>query len=260
MDLIDRYIRKLEEIRNASNWSSLEYVGVDEEEELRRQKERYKIGVGLFNNLLIPEDYDLVSFLFDQEINLRKSKVKNQEADVLYLYAYFLSRFKKIDDVWKFVDAKYIDFDTVIGFDTNYFFTFGLIEIYHLATNTDHKKRDLLVKAIGKRREDTFYDADEFQKWEEGRVEYYDFVKPIKNSLNFYRIFDEKYLFKTEFKKWMKKIDLDDKRMSYKCIHLAKYAEDKEALITSIETYLRYDKEGFLHDKFRRELEQLRKE
>lgn len=260
MKTIDHYISQYKEIRESKDWSAYKFEGINDEEEIEKQKMRYKIGVGLFNELKIPDDYEFVSFLFDQETKLRKSEIENQEPDVLYLYAYFLSRFKNIDDIWKFLDVKYIDFDSEIGFDTNYFLTFKVSDVSKLLKETNHKKKDLLIKTLGIEKEDINFDEEEFQRWEHGKVEYYDFVKPVKRPLKFYRLFEEKELFKSELKRWIEENELDDRNASYELIHFAEYAEDKELLIKALESYLRFDEQGFLHDKFSRELEELKNE
>lgn len=263
MSLIDQYITKYETFRDSNTWDSLKFDNQGGETEIAKQIERYKLGVGLFNKLNLNEDYEFVSFMFDQELQLRKSNIENQNPDVLYLYAFFLSRFKQIEDVWKFLEAKYIDFDSGIGFDTYYFMTFGIDEIYSYASKTQNTKRELLIKTIGTKKEDIHYDQEEFYRWEKGKYEYYDFVKPIKRPLNFYRLFNHKDLYKAEFTNWIKTVDLTNRRTAYDCIHMAEYAEDKETLIKALQNYLKHDKEGVLHvlnEQFKRRLIELTKE
>lgn len=255
--IIDDYIEKYQNFRDSNNWESLRFTGLNQEEEINKQIERYKLGVGIFNELNLSQDYDLISFLFDQEVQLRKSKVQNQNPDVLYLYAFFLSRFKNIEDVWRFLDVKYIDFDSGVGFDTYYFMRFGVNEIYEYVNETKNAKKELLIKTIGTKKEDILFDPEEFERWEQGKVEYYDFVKPISRPLNFYRLFDHKELYKIEFTKWVKMADLTDRRTAYDCIHMAEYAEDKETLIEALRNYLEHDKEGVLHDQFKKRLSEL---
>jgi hypothetical protein len=258
MNLIDQYINNYEIFRELNTWDSLKFDIDGGESEIAKQIKRYKLGVGLFNKLNLKEDYDFVSFMFDQELQLRKSNIGNQNPDVLYLYAFFLSRFKQIEDVWKFVEAKYIDFDSGIGFDTHYLLTFGIDEIYSYASTTQNDKKELLIRTIGNKKEDIHYDQNEFERWEKGKYEYYDFVKPIKRPLNFYQLFDHKEFYKDEFKEWLKGNEINDERNAYDCIHMAEYADDKETLTKAIEIYLKHNKEGFLHDKFKNRLSELK--
>jgi hypothetical protein len=260
MRLIDQYINNYETFRKSNNWDSLKFDNEGGESEINKQNERYKLGVGLFNDLNLNEDYEFVSFMFDQELQLRKSNIENQNPDVLDLYAFFLSRFKQIEDVWKFLEAKYIDFDSRIGFDTYYFITFGIDEIYRYASETQNEKKDLLVKTIGTKKEDIHYDQEEFEHWEKGKYEYFDFVKPIKRPLNFYQLFNHKEIYKEEFAEWLKVNEFNDERSAYDCIHMAEYAEDKETLIKAIQIYLKHNKEGFLHDTFKKRLTELTNE
>ena len=255
-NLIDQYIFDYRSFRRLNKWETLEFKNEDGNIEISKQIKRYKLGVGLFNDFDIDTDYEFVSFIFNQELQLRKSEIKNQNTDVLYLYAFFLSKFKRIEDVWKFVDAKSIDFDSSIGFDTYYFMTFGVDEIYDYVNKTDNNKKELLIKFIGTKKEDILFDQEEFENWEKGKYDYYDFVKPIKRPLSFYRIFDHKELYKVEFLNWVKAVDLTNFRMAYDCICMAEYAENKEVLIRAIKYYLKHDN-AVLRNQFEKKLEKL---
>lgn len=149
MNIIDEYINTYLKFRNSNNWESLRYENQDKEVEIEKQLERYKLGVGLFNTVSVDEDYEFVTFMFDQELKLHKSKIGRHRPDVLYMYAFLLSRLGQIEDVWKFLEAKYFDFDSRIGFDTYYFMTFGIDEIYNYAAKTKHDNKELLLKTIG---------------------------------------------------------------------------------------------------------------
>jgi len=260
MNLIDQYISNYESFRNSNNWESLKFENQSKEIEIEKQTKRFKLGVGLFNKLNVNKDYEFVSFMFDQELALHKSKIGRHNPDVLYMYAFFLSRFSQIEDVWKFLEAKYIDFDSGIGFDTYYFMTFGIDEIYNYVTKTENVKKELLIKTIGTKKEDINYDQEEFERWSKGKYEYYDFVKPIKRPMSFYKLFNHKDLYKQEFANWIKVNEFRDERSAYDVIHMAEYAEDKETLIMAIQHYLRHNKVGYLHDKFKKRLSELTNE
>lgn len=257
MSIIDEYISNYESFRKSNNWESLKFDNEGKEVEIEKQLKRYKLGVGLFNKLNINEDYDYVSFMFDQELKLHKSKIGRHKPNVLYMYAFLLSRFRQIEDVWKFLEAKYIDFDSGIGFDTYYFMTLGVDEIYDYAASTQNEKKELLIKTIGTKKDDIVFDQDEFERWEKGKYDYYDFVKPIKRPMSFYQLFNHKELYKKEFAEWVKENDFKDQRSAYDCIHMAEYAEDKETLIKAIQNYLKHDTDGYLHDKFEKRLNEL---
>lgn len=257
MSIIDQYIFEYETFRNSNNWNSLEFNNENREIEIEKQLKRYKLGVGLFNVLNLNEDYEYVSFMFDQELKLHKSEIGRHKPDVLYMYAFLLSKFGQIEDVWKFLEAKYIDFDSGIGFDTYYFMTFGIDEIYNYVSKTQNEKKELLIKTIGTKKEDIHFDQEEFERWEKGKYEYYDFVKPIKRPMSFYQLFEHKELYKQEFSEWVKVNEFKDQRSAYDCIHMAEYAEDKQTLIKAIQNYLKHDKEGFLHDKFKKRLSEI---
>ena len=255
-NLIDNYISDYRSFRKLNNWEALKFENENGKNEISKQLKRYKLGVGLFNDFDIDKDYEFVSFMFNQELQLRKTEIKNQDTDVLYLYAFFLSKFKRIEDVWKFVDAKSIDFDSSIGFDTYYFMTFGVDEIYDYINKIDNGKKESLIQFIGTKKEDILFDQEEFENWEKSKYWYYDFVKPIKRPLGFYRLFDHKDLYKVEFLDWVNTVDLTDFRVAYDCIYMAEYAENREILILALKHYLKHDN-AVLRNRFEKRLEEL---
>ncbi|MEM7572742.1 MAG: hypothetical protein AAF433_07570 [Bacteroidota bacterium] len=91
------------------------------------QNNRLRLLIGLFNRQLGDADYDIASRLFNDETELRrmissKDDYENYDVDVWYLSSYLLAKHRKSQDFVPFLTAKYIDFDSMIGFDEEHLF------------------------------------------------------------------------------------------------------------------------------------------
>lgn len=97
----------------------------------RNQIKRNRILIALYNDCQ-PTDYEIVDSIFNEEKKLRKSdwEIENYDVEVLYLSAFILTKFNEVEDIWKFIDSKTIDFDSSIGFDTEYLLSFGVSRVY----------------------------------------------------------------------------------------------------------------------------------
>src|SRR5688500_14039469 len=126
MNLEQKYKDELALLRNDLNL--LPNYSIDlAQDNNRNQIKRNRILIGLYNDCR-PSDHKIADFFFDEEKRLRASglQVENYEVEVLYLSAFILTKFDQVSDIWKFIESKTTDFDSSIGFDTEYLLSFGV--------------------------------------------------------------------------------------------------------------------------------------
>ncbi len=161
------------------------------------QIERNKVLIALYNDIKT-SDYDIVNFIFIEEKELRQSNktIDNYDVEVLYLAAYLLTKFNKTDDIWKFLDSKETDFDSSIGFDTEYLFSFGVDNVLEYLKQSDNPNKERLIELVTEDNSNPFHSQEEINEWKNYKQHYFAvFEFPIKDEVDFaFQAKEYKYL------------------------------------------------------------------
>ncbi|WP_054850856.1 hypothetical protein [Olleya sp. ITB9] len=186
MNLEKIYRDELEKLR--SDKTLLDSYSIDSaKDNNKNQIRRNRILIGLYNDCQ-NADYDIAKFLFNEEKKLRKSNqvVEEYEVEVLYLAAFILTKFDKVEDIWSFIDSKTTDFDSSIGFDTEYLLSFGIVKVKKYLTETDHPNKELALKITGINNDPPPYSQKEIDNWKQFKHEYFLVFKfSIKDEVDF---------------------------------------------------------------------------
>ena len=186
MNLENVYREELEKLRNDLSLLS-GYAIESAKDKNRNQIKRNRILIGLYNDCQ-PSDYEIADFLFNEEKDLRKSDISGDEYDfeVLYLAAFILTKFDKVEDIWKFIDSKTTDFASSIGFDTKYLLSFGIDKVSKYLNDCDHPNKEIALKLTRINNETTSYSQEEIDDWKHWKHEYFlVFEFPIKDIVDF---------------------------------------------------------------------------
>lgn len=219
---IQKYIDKLNKLRN--DVAAFEEYRFHYDPKLEKdinQQKRYLIGIGLFNDLKIPEDYKLVKRLLAEEIKHRNSNANDYEYEVIYMYFYLISEFKQLDDIWEFAKFKFngtMDADT--GFETIHFLAYGKENLKAYLDQSNHElKGKILKKVFGKNE----YSDEDGTLYRESMIAYFDFKSPINNPLKFYKLLGDKKSFQEAYDQWKSNSDLSFPNYAYKNIEHIEY-------------------------------------
>jgi hypothetical protein len=87
-------------------------------------------------------DEELIKFLFEQEILDRYNDPFQGGSEVLRRTAFFLTEFKKPDNVWLFLAAKTANFDTHCGFDYEYILSAGIDKTFDYIQKNEHPLKE----------------------------------------------------------------------------------------------------------------------
>lgn len=85
------------------------------------EKLRYSILLSLQYDLK-DNDEELVRFLFEQEVVARENDSFQGIGNALWLGAFLLSKYRKVEDIPLFYRAKFANFDTSCGFDREFIY------------------------------------------------------------------------------------------------------------------------------------------
>ena len=161
------------------------------------QIERNKVLIALYNDIKT-SDYDIVNFIFIEQKKLRQSNktIDNYDVEVLYLAAYLLTKFNKTDDIWKFLDSKETDFDSSIGFDTEYLFSFGVDNVLEYLKQSNNPNKERLIELVTEDNSNPFHSQEEINEWKNYKQHYFAvFEFPIKDEVDFaFQAKEYKYL------------------------------------------------------------------
>ncbi|MCI4670336.1 MAG: hypothetical protein MRZ79_19520 [Bacteroidia bacterium] len=128
----------------------------------------------LIKDLRIEEDYELVKYLFKQELILRKrlSPVYPEGYDktLIYLGAFLLVKFRQVEDLWRFVELKSLDENSDKEFDLEHLLALGIDKVYNLMAKTDNPLQFKAARLIGKRPENAPFTEEQLRKWEESKA------------------------------------------------------------------------------------------
>ena len=186
MNVEQRYKEELDNLRK--NPESLNLYSIDAaKDNNRNQINRNRILIALYNDCQ-ENDYKIADYLFYEEKKLRQSArdVDDYEVDVLYLAAFILTKFDHVEDIWKFIDSKMTDYDSSIGFDTEYLLAFGLKNVFDYLNHTDHPNKRNVIKLIGESVEQCKYTQNEINDWKKNKHDYFCVFKfPINDYVDF---------------------------------------------------------------------------
>lgn len=122
------------------------------------QRKRLKLLIALYNHST-PSDYQIARFLFEEEKTLRQSsrlEIEDGDVDILYLAAYILSTYKKLENIGLFIETKLTDFDSEIGFDSEFLFTPGIQTVLNYIRYSNHQLNHEILKCY----QDLNYDGN----------------------------------------------------------------------------------------------------
>ncbi len=199
--LLEKYIKKLNEIRNDKNLlNNLKFSTNDS-----NHFERLKLNLALFNDFK-KTDYWIAKYLFEQEVNWRKSKkyYENGEVDNLYFSAFLVSRYQQPEMVIKFFEAKMIDFDCIFGFDGEYLLSNGKEKTYKFLSNSEYELKEKIYKYIGNSVENCEYEDEDLKDWKDFKYQYFEiYILPIEDEMWFLYQIREQKLMENNFKSWI---------------------------------------------------------
>lgn len=185
MKLEEKYRNNLNDLRH--NLGLLSNFSIDSAKNKNwNQINRNRILIALYNDWK-SSDYEIVDFIFNEEKKLRQSNLEfeNYEVDVLYLAAFILTKFNKIEDIWKFIDSKTTDFDSSIGFDTEYLLSFGVNRVINYLKE-DQNSKSKLTDLVNINLLESNYTQEEIDVWKIFKHQYFAvFEFPIKDEIDF---------------------------------------------------------------------------
>ncbi|MBK8193812.1 MAG: hypothetical protein IPK76_11640 [Lewinellaceae bacterium] len=256
--IINRYIEDLRRLReNEGELERYEFKlsldGTKDENQLNRQR----IGVGLLNDLKIPDDYDIVKRLIKEETRHRLSSTENYEHEVIYLYYYLLSQFGVIEDIWDFAKLKFdgtMDADS--GFETGFFLTYGKERLKKILQDSPNKLSNKIYKNIFV--EETAFSDDDGQGYKEQQKSYFGLVLPLKDAPSNYLWIREKEGFKESFRKWKESTDLSNEWNAYEYIRFSEYLGDEIEIEKAMVNLVNVSPKSWSAEKYRTQLSRKR--
>lgn len=259
MNLEKIYRDELEKLR--SDGTLLDSYSIDSaKDNNRNQIRRNRILIGLYNDCQ-NSDYEIAKFLYNEEKELRKSDqvVEEYEVEVLYLAAFILTKFDKVEDIWSFIDSKTTDFDSSIGFDTEYLLSFGIDKVKKYLTTTDHPNKELALKLTGVNNEPLPYSQKEIDDWKRFKYEYFlVFEFPIKDEVDFaFQVKEYAYL-KELLPSWLTNKDNWSENQTLTCIAIGRILEIDEFHLDSLKHYVETFKNSVRIEMYKKDIAQLK--
>ena len=251
--IIDKYIDELQQLRkDPLKLSSYSFILDPLTHEDINQEKRYLLGVGLFNDLHIDKDYELVRSLLDEEIKQRNAGTANYNKDVIHMYFYFLSQFKNINDIWTFAEFKYGGtFKDEFSFDTGFFLVYGKEKLKTYLKKSDHRLKEKVYQSVFGHAKYSNIDGIFYQKTQ---IRYFGFKIPIPNPLEFYQTLKEWDLYAMEYQKWTEDNDITDPQIAYDNIQYAGFLKDDRKREEAILNYYFSVPDGWLANEYLKEL------
>ncbi|KNY26906.1 hypothetical protein [Pseudobacteroides cellulosolvens] len=113
--------KNLDKIRGSKDmWKEFEYSDPD-----INYMKRYALAIALqYDNR--QEDKELIKFLMENEVESRINDPYQGVGDSLNLISYLLAKFKEVENVWLFDKAKSANFDTALGYNSEFIFSAGV--------------------------------------------------------------------------------------------------------------------------------------
>jgi len=200
MTITKTYQQTLDQIRQ--NSALLDQYRFDRDASDSKHFDRLRLNIAMYNDLR-QTDFEIAKFLFEQEKEWRKVVV-DEGVDNLYFSAFLLSLFNNPAVVWQFLETKYIDFDSSIGFDGQFLLAAGIETTYQYLETVDHPDKERLLKYIGQNAQSCFYTQKEIDDWKANKIDYFqDYQYPIENEIDFFYLTNEKQLFLEALPGWI---------------------------------------------------------
>lgn len=242
-ELINKYISELNTLRITEDYSKYN-IKIESNEDIN-QINRYRIGVGLFNNLNTKADYQIVKHLLSEQISCMKLNPGNFDHEIIYMYFYFISEFKNIEDIWDYAHLKFSgDMDSDIGFDTEFFLVYGKENLKTYLNSSNHKLRDKVYSKIFS--DENYFSDNSAEEYKINIISFFGFKRPIANPLHFCKILNEKECFLNEFKNYKNQLDLTNFRNTYDYVNYAKFTEDKSEICEALNKFIEYHPENWI--------------
>jgi hypothetical protein len=260
LNLEEAYKIRLKQLRE--NPELLRDISIESsKDENYNQITRNKVLIALYNDIK-PDDYEIVNFIFKEENTLRKSNliVVEYEVEVLYLSAYLLTKFDLIEDIWKFFDSKTTDFDSTIGFDTEYLLSYGVNEVINYLKNNSNPNAKKLIELISDENLNLVYNQEDIETWKRFKYEYFLVYKfPIKDEVDFSFQAKEYEHLKTLLPNWLdKKIEWTEYQ-NLTSIGIGRQLNLDEFLLESLINYNRKFRNSFRIDMHKKEIKMIEK-
>jgi len=229
-ELINSYKNDLVALRETGDYSKYVVKIINDIDE--NQINRYRLGAALFNHLNIEKDYIIVSIILNEQLKSGESQPNNWDHEILYMYFYFISRFSILEDIWKYAELKFSDWDSDTGFDTEFFLTYGKDKLMLYLSNIAHPLKERLIDRIN-----SFEDSDA-QSYEINKISFFGFKLPIENELHACQTLQERELFKLKFSKYKDNLDLTNFRKAYDYVNYAKYTLDNKEIKIALTKFI----------------------
>jgi hypothetical protein len=256
--IINRYIEDLRRLReNEGELERYEFkLSIDETKD-ENQLNRQRIGVGLLNDLKIPDDYNIVKKLTNEETKHRLSNTENYEYEVIYLYYFLLSQFEVIEDIWDFAELKFdgtMDADS--GFETGFFLTYGKENLRKFLQKSSHILRDKIYKKVFT--DETAFSDDDGQGYKEQQKAYFGLNKPLKDEPGDYLWIREKDGFEESFRKWKESTDLSNEWNAHEYVRLSEYLGDETEIEKAKINLVNSSPKSWSAEKYKKQLRRKR--
>ncbi len=252
--IINSYIEDLQRLRESEvEFERYDFKLSEDGKKDENQLNRQRIGVGLLNDLKIPNDYNIVKRLIREETRHKLSNTENYDYEVIYLYYYLLSQFGVIEDVWSFAALKFdgtMDADS--GFETGFFLTYGKDNLRRFLQETPHNLRDKIYRKIFS--DETAFSDSDGQAYKEQQRAYFGFIKPLKDEPAKYLWLREKDGFEESFRKWKKNTDLTNEWNALDYVRFSEYFGDENEIEKAITNLVKTNPKSYFAEKYRKQL------
>lgn len=257
-NIIKRYIEDLRRLReNEGELERYKFKLSHDSTKDENQLNRQRIGVGLLNDLKIPDDYDIVKRLTQEETRHRLSNTVNYEYEVIYLYYYLLSHFGVIEDIWDFAELKFDGtMDSDSGFETGYFLTYGKEKLRKFLQDSPNQLSNKIYNKIFF--SENAYSDDDGQDYKGQQKAYFGLVLPLKDDPGNYLWIREKEGFKESFIKWKECTDLSNKWNADEYVRFSEYLNDENEIEKAMLNLINVSPESWAAEKYMKQLKQKR--
>ena len=254
--IINRYLEDLQRLReNAVEFDRYEFKRSVDGKRDENQLNRLRIGVGLLNDLKIPDDYDIVKRLIQEEVKHRHANTENYEFEVIYLFFYLLSEFGVLENIWEFAELKFdgtMDSDT--GFETGFFLTYGKERLRSFLKSSSHKLRDKIYDKVFSN--ESGFDDRDGQGYKEQQKAYFGLIQPLKDEPGNYIWIKEKDGFEESFRRWKESTDLSNEWSAHEYIRFSEYLGDEDEIEKAMINFVKVSPKSWSGKKYRKQLRQ----
>lgn len=134
---------------------------------------RYALIIQLqYDTTLTENDKPLLRYLMKNEIDMHKYHPYQGHYESMDIVAYLLAKFRDVNHIQLFEQAKLCNFDTYYGFDTEYLFSAGIEETIKYVEQNDLYRISSYFQEIQDEIE-TMYTAEYLEQWFQSKVRWY---------------------------------------------------------------------------------------